>query len=194
VIVIKLERVSEDKHDDVFEDDDDDLLEEPVPYTFEYYQDHYVDIVFEGHQNNNEPSGKRKRQDEGDTSDTGTEIQDGDNAKQLRELLKLEGVQEIVIRIQGCGAKDGSDFLTQLKIKEICKAVKDLIAKFGTRVTIQKERLKLDSDLPQLPQGIFDLTPYWNRSSAQARNNFRNGKASFEEVMQIQIEDWIKKS
>lgn len=50
--------------------------------------------------------------------------------RDLRRLLKFENVEWIGIEIRGGGALDGSDLRTQQKIKEIAKAVKELIDRF----------------------------------------------------------------
>ena len=80
----------------------------------------------------------------------------------------------------GGGALDGSDLQTQKKIKEMSNIVKQLIEQFGTALAIQKYR----------GQFVHNLRPYWNAPSAAAKQKLRAGKASFQELMQIQIEKW----
>jgi len=108
----------------------------------------------------------------------------------LEQLLKCaDEVELIMIEIRGGGAADGSDLGTQMKIKEICKIVKELISKFGDeRVRIWK-RLQL----PAMPAQKFlrNLTGYWKAPGVGVKDRLWASKTtSFEELMQVQIEDW----
>jgi hypothetical protein len=79
------------------------------------------------------------------------------------------------------GALDGSDLHTQKKIKEMSRIVKQLIEQFGTALAIRTYR----------GQFVHNLRPYWNAPSAAAKQKLLAGKASFQERMQIPIEEWI---
>ncbi|KAJ9640278.1 hypothetical protein H2199_005817 [Coniosporium tulheliwenetii] len=102
--------------------------------------------------------------------------------RDLEGLMKVENAEWIGIEIEG------SDLRTQQKIKEMSKIVKRLIERFGERLTIGKVQRK-----PGDRHGTYgDLKPYWRKPTAQAKENLRRCKASFEEVMQIQIEEWTR--
>lgn len=106
----------------------------------------------------------------------------------LEHLLEFENAEWIGIEIRGDGALDGSDLLTQQKIKEICKIVKKLIDLFQDLVTIRKVQRK-----PGDYYNTFhDLKSYWKKPAVQAEENLRRCRASFEELMQIQIEEWTR--
>jgi hypothetical protein len=100
--------------------------------------------------------------------------------RDLRQLLAFKNAELIEIQVHGGGALDGSDLQTQKKIKEMSKIVKQLIEHFGTALAIRKYRGRF----------VHDLRSYWNAPSAAAKQKLRAGKQSFQELMQIQIEEW----
>jgi len=107
----------------------------------------------------------------------------------LERLLKLEKAEWIGIEIKGGGAIDGSDLKTQQKIKEICNIVKKLINQFLERLTVAK----VWRDGGPFYANCHDIKAYWKRPTDQSKKRLQNGAASFEEVMQIQIEEWTRK-
>jgi hypothetical protein len=104
--------------------------------------------------------------------------------RDLRQLLEFKNAEWIGIQVQGKGALDGSDLKTQQKIQEMAGIVKQLIDQFGTAVTILK--------VAPGKSLCHNLRPYWNPPSAASKKKFQVGKASFEELMQIQIEEWTR--
>jgi hypothetical protein len=108
--------------------------------------------------------------------------------RDLRRLLAFESAEWIGIEIHGKGALDGSDLKTQQKLKEISKIVKELIAQFGNRFTIMKVQKRPGNSHTT----AHDLKPYWNTPTAQAKDKLQRSRASFEELMQIQIEEWTR--
>lgn len=107
----------------------------------------------------------------------------------LEHLLKLKKAEWIGIKIEGGGAIDGSDLKTQQKIKEICNIIKKLINQFGGRFTIAKVR-RSGGPFDAI---CHDIKAYWKRPTDQAKKRLQNGAALFEEIMQIQIEEWMRK-
>jgi hypothetical protein len=102
----------------------------------------------------------------------------------LRQLLEFTNAKWVGIEIWGGGALDGSDLGTQQKIQEMSGIVQQLIDRFGDTFTILKVARKKSL--------AHNLRPYWNSASATAKQKLLIGKASFEEIMQIQIEEWMR--
>ena len=109
-------------------------------------------------------------------------------ARELRQLLAFEQAEWVGIEIHGSGALDGSDASTQKKIKDISSVVKQLIIKFPSQLTIFRiEKRKRQST-------AYDLRPYWDTPSLEARERVRSSTASFIEVMQTRIEEWTRET
>jgi len=106
--------------------------------------------------------------------------------RDLRQLLAFTNAEWIGIEIWGGGALDGSDLGTQQKMKEMSGIVKQLIDRFGDAFTIKK--------IAREKALFHNLRPYWKPVSAAAKQRLKVGKASFEELMQIQIEEWTRQS
>jgi hypothetical protein len=106
--------------------------------------------------------------------------------RDLSRLKQLKNAEHIVIQILGGGAVDGSDLKTQKKIEEIAPIVKKLITQFGPRLEVRKA-LRTSYGGPHL---FKDITSYWKEPNGIPSSNLRSGKASFEELMQIQISEW----
>lgn len=104
--------------------------------------------------------------------------------RDLRQLLNFTNAEWIGIEVRGGGALDGSDLRTQQKIEEMSGIVKKLIDQFGEAFTIGKVA-------PKKPL-FHNLRPYWDSPSAMAKQKLQAGKASFEELMQIQVEEWTR--
>jgi hypothetical protein len=109
----------------------------------------------------------------------------------LKQLLALEKAEWVGVEIRGGGALDGIDLQTQLKIKEVSGVVKQLIIRFPReRLSIQKVQQKPGNSY----RTCHDLKPYWTPPTAQTKQNLRNCRASFAEVMQIQISEWTRET
>lgn len=107
----------------------------------------------------------------------------------LKQLLALENAEWIGIEIRGGGALDGSDLQTQLKIQEISGVIKQLITRFpGERFSIKKIQRKPGSSYA----AFHDLKPYWTPPTAQTKQNLQHCRASFAELMQVQISEWTR--
>ena len=127
-----------------------------------------------------EPRGKRK----GRGTDKIEEVEPW-AVRDLKQLLAFTNADWIGIEIRGGGALDGSDLRTQQKIQEISRIIKQLILQFP------RQRLRIRKISPTSAT-YHDLKPYWTPPSKQAKQNLRNGRASFLELMQIQIEEWTR--
>jgi hypothetical protein len=88
----------------------------------------------------------------------------------------------------GKGVLDGSDLKTQQKIKDISRIVKELIAQFGDRFTI----LKVQKRPGNSHTTAHNLKPYWDPPTALVKEKFKRSTVSFQELMQIQIEEWTR--
>jgi hypothetical protein len=108
--------------------------------------------------------------------------------RDLRRLLAFTQAEWIGVEIWGKGALDGSDLKTQLKIKEISKVVKELIAQFQDRFTIFKIQKRPGNSDPT----SHNLKPYWDPPTALAKDKLQRSTVSFQELMQIQIEEWTR--
>jgi hypothetical protein len=92
--------------------------------------------------------------------------------------------------LYGCGLLDGCDLATHQIIKDISYVVKLLIQKFGDRFAIRKMISRGDDyEGNRLSRSICS---YWDRPTETARQNVRGGKATFEQVMQIEVEEWTR--
>jgi hypothetical protein len=108
--------------------------------------------------------------------------------RDLRQLLAFKQAEWAGIEIWGKGALDGSDLKTQQKIKEISKIVKELIAQFGDRFTVMKVQNRPGNGY----SAAHVLKPYWDPPTALAKEKFQRSTISFQELIQIQIEEWTR--
>jgi hypothetical protein len=108
--------------------------------------------------------------------------------RDLRLLFKLRNPEWVHIAIHGGGSLDGSDLGTQLKIQEISKVVKKLLEWFPGRLKIRKV-LSIEG---QRQRFGADLTVYWQPPTKEVKERVRRGVASFQDVMQVQIETWTR--
>ncbi|KAH7154766.1 hypothetical protein DER46DRAFT_688861 [Fusarium sp. MPI-SDFR-AT-0072] len=86
------------------------------------------------------------------------------------------------------GLLDGSDLATHQMIKDIFYVAKLLIQKFGDKFAIRKMISRGDGY-----GGSYlshSLRSYWDPPTETARQKVRQGEATFEQVMQIEIEEW----
>jgi transketolase C-terminal domain/subunit len=90
--------------------------------------------------------------------------------------------------LYGCGVLDGSDLATHQMIKDISYVVKLLIEEFGDRFAIKKMISRGDDY-----EGNYllrSIRSYWDSSTEMAREEVRQGEVTFEQVMQIEVEEW----
>jgi hypothetical protein len=80
---------------------------------------------------------------------------------------------------------DRSNLKTQLKIKEISKVVKELIAQFQDCFTIFKIQRRPGNSDPTL----YNLKLYWDPPTVLAKDKLQRSTVSFQELIQIQIEE-----
>jgi hypothetical protein len=104
--------------------------------------------------------------------------------KQLRVLSECANAQRITIEITGDGDLAGTDLPTQEAIRTIAPIVKALIDQFQDLFTISKV-LSLDNTSQ-------NITAYWSAPTTKAKSRYRKSKASFEEIMNVQLEYWSK--
>lgn len=106
----------------------------------------------------------------------------------LDDFSPSNGQNRVGIEIWWKGAVDGSDLKTQQKIKEISKIVKKLITQFGDRFTIMKVQNRPGND----HSTALTLKPYWDPPTALAKEKLQRSTISFQELMQVQIEEWMR--
>ncbi|KAL5346551.1 hypothetical protein ACLOAV_008822 [Pseudogymnoascus australis] len=91
--------------------------------------------------------------------------------RDLRRLLKFTNAEMICIE----------------KIEEMLGIVKKLIMQFGESFTIRKMMWRSDGQWTS-----HDMRSYWNKPTSMAKSKLPVGKAKFEELMQVQIEEWTR--
>lgn len=104
----------------------------------------------------------------------------------LQSLKALSDPDKVLILLRGGGAIDGSDLETELVIKNIAQVIKDLICKFECRFDIQKVQGRAGP--------ARSLLSYWKVPCELARQRFKNGQSSIEDVMRVQVDKWTSKS
>ncbi|KAM4058960.1 hypothetical protein HRG_008163 [Hirsutella rhossiliensis] len=102
----------------------------------------------------------------------------------LRYAFLLTNVESIHVMLLGAGLIDGSDLATHQTIKEISSMVRKLIVQFGSRFDISK-RLTRGHNLER------SIKSYWDAPSDEARMSVRNGHATTEEMMRVEIARWL---
>ena len=112
---------------------------------------------------------------------------DGWVVQDLKQLLEFTDAESISIEVRGGGALNGSDLRTQLKIKEMSGIVKELIKRFGDKFTIRKMRRDDDGQW-----ATHDMRLYWDKPTSMAKSRLQAGTETFEELMQVQIEEWTR--
>lgn len=111
-----------------------------------------------------------------------------DLPKELEHLFKLTRPQRVAVEIQGSGTAQGSDIATQAVIQDISGIVKALIDYFGDVFTIQKA---VGGWVLLKATEFSCLRSYWDSPSESAREAASRSQATFEEIMQLQVERWI---
>ncbi|KAH6876894.1 hypothetical protein B0T10DRAFT_465008 [Thelonectria olida] len=118
-------------------------------------------------------------------------------ASSLLDLFRMTNPERISLEILDRGVPDGRDFATQETIKRISCVVQDLIDYFGRRLTVSKVTFSDDDfkdGLATYPADFCDIKSYWNLPTKRTREKALKGQVSFEELMQIQIEEWTDQS
>ncbi|KAG4275186.1 hypothetical protein FPRO04_14432 [Fusarium proliferatum] len=105
--------------------------------------------------------------------------------KHLENLFLFINAEEITLVLCGSGPPDGSDAATRQTIADISVTVKRLIEFFGNRFAVQK-----------WPENISHLTrnlvSYWNKPTDLTRRDVKEGRASFQQQMQMDVERWTR--
>ncbi|UKZ78694.1 hypothetical protein TrVFT333_006440 [Trichoderma virens FT-333] len=102
------------------------------------------------------------------------DMRDGKNygkdlVAELENLFHFSNATCLTLEIIGEGAADGSDFDTQLLVKEVSSIVKRLIDHFGTRFQIRKGF----GSCALLPSPrVFSLTSYWDHPQDSTREKY----------------------
>ncbi|KAM0420466.1 hypothetical protein ACHAPT_011758 [Fusarium lateritium] len=114
--------------------------------------------------------------------------------KRLQDVFLFENAKQITLAFQGDGLLDGSDLATHQTIKDLSYVVKLLIDRFGDRFTVMKI-LNVGDDDEHFKGRVSpsrDLRSYWEVPSEVARQRVMQGDATFEQLMQVEIEEWTK--
>ncbi|KAF4469666.1 hypothetical protein FALBO_3435 [Fusarium albosuccineum] len=107
--------------------------------------------------------------------------------KRLEDLFLFINADKITLVLRGDGPLEGSDPATRQTIADISVTVQHLIDFFGNRFDIEKCP-------PQKPRPTRSLLSYWNRPTELTRRDIMEGRASFEQRMQADVEWWTRKS
>ncbi|KAF4459113.1 hypothetical protein FALBO_14134 [Fusarium albosuccineum] len=113
--------------------------------------------------------------------------------KRLQDVFHFKNAKQITLAFQGNGLLDGSDLATHQTIKDLSYVVKLLIDHFGDRFTVMKILGTDDDDRFNgrvSPSRV--LRSYWEVPSEDARQSVMRGDATFEQLMQVEIEEWTK--
>ncbi|KAJ6436080.1 hypothetical protein O9K51_11393 [Purpureocillium lavendulum] len=108
---------------------------------------------------------------------------------ELEHLFKLTRPRRVAVEIQGSGTAEGSDIATQAVIQDISGIVKALLDHFGDIFTIQKA---IGGWVLLNATEFSCLRSYWDSPSESAREAASRSQATFEEIMQLQVERWIR--
>ncbi|KAM5528703.1 hypothetical protein FOXYSP1_19184 [Fusarium oxysporum f. sp. phaseoli] len=108
--------------------------------------------------------------------------------KRLQDIFLFTNAQHITLVLHGRGLLDGSDLATHQMIKDISYVVKLLIQKFGDRFAIRKMISRGGGHGGSYPWR--SLRSYWDPPTETARQKVRRGEATFEQVMQVEVEKW----
>ncbi|KAF4951016.1 hypothetical protein FGADI_7800 [Fusarium gaditjirri] len=105
--------------------------------------------------------------------------------KRLEDLFLFINAEEVTLVLRGGGPPDGSDAATRQTIADISVTVKRLIEFFGNRFAVQKwpkNRSRLTRN----------LVSYWNKPTDLTRRDVKEGRASFQQQMQMDVERWTR--
>ncbi|KAM4067496.1 hypothetical protein HRG_001413 [Hirsutella rhossiliensis] len=123
------------------------------------------------------------RYDMRDMDDKGSHL-----ATELKRMFELTRAEHVAIELLGSGTVEGSDFATQAVIQGIAAIVGALIRYFGDAFTIRKA---LGGWVLLGTESFSCFRSYWDSPSESARERASRSEASFEELMQIQVNRWI---
>lgn len=105
--------------------------------------------------------------------------------KRLEELFLFNNAEEVTLVLRGGGPPDGNHAATRQTIADISIPVKRLIEFFGNRFTIQK--------WPEIgSRPAVNLVSYWNKPTDLTRRDVKEGRASFQQHMQMDVERWTR--
>lgn len=105
--------------------------------------------------------------------------------KRLEDLFLFTNADKITLVLRGDGPLDGSDIATRQTIADISTTVKRLINSFGNRFAIEKWS-------PNKSRSTRSLLSYWNEPTDLTRRDVREGRASFQQHMQMNVERWTR--
>lgn len=114
-------------------------------------------------------------------------------AQYLRRSLEFTNIDSLKVEIWAKGALDGSDYETQDTVRKMAGAVQELIDKFGDRFSIWKVRLEEEEMNGWRDDYIGEpcnITAWWDGPPIESWTRLKQGTASFQELMQDQIESW----
>jgi hypothetical protein len=106
--------------------------------------------------------------------------------KRLEELFLFINAEEITLVLRGSGPLDGSDTATRQTIADISVTVNRLIKFFGNRFAIEKWSNNTRSPSTR------SLVSYWNKPTDLTRRDVKEGRASFQQQMQMDVERWTR--
>ncbi|KAF9771587.1 hypothetical protein IL306_010767 [Fusarium sp. DS 682] len=105
--------------------------------------------------------------------------------KRLEDFFLFTNAEKITLVLSGDGPLDGSDVATRQTIADISVTVKRLIEFFGNRFAIEKWSLNKS-------RSTRSLLSYWNTPTDLTRRDIREGRASFQQQMQMDVERWTR--
>ncbi|KAH8669217.1 hypothetical protein BGZ61DRAFT_364150 [Ilyonectria robusta] len=114
-------------------------------------------------------------------------------AQYLRRSLEFTNIDCLKVEIWAKGALDGTDYETQDTIRKMAGAVQELIDKFGDRFSIWKMRLeeeRMNCGSDDYIGEPHNITAWWDGPPFESWRRLEQGTASFQELMQDQIESW----
>lgn len=101
----------------------------------------------------------------------------------LMRLFQFTGATQVAIVLQTGGALNGSDLVTHQTIQHIASMVDQLITQFGDGFDIM---IRVEGRIRR-EQSILR---YWDEPTEAARDKVREGVAEFNEVVQVEIDNW----
>lgn len=105
--------------------------------------------------------------------------------KRLQNLFLFDNVQQVTLILYGRGLLDGSDLATHQTLKDISFVARRLMDHFEDRFTVEKM-------LSRGSNPSRSLRSYWDAPTDRIRRRVRAGEATFQEIMQIEMEEWTR--
>ena len=103
----------------------------------------------------------------------------------LEALSQFVNASYVTLVLLGEGPWNGSDPATQQVLQDIAPVVKRLLRTFGHRFGIIKKSLTQ-------PDRFESFSSYWQAPTETARQSVRDGAATFEQTMQVRMEEWAR--